>query len=380
MESNAQSSSAVVRLTAASNDLGFKLLPELIEREVNSNILISPSGLAFALFMLYNGAGGNTRQALCEVFAMHGLTDEEINDACLVLRTSLLSQTDDTVIKIANALWVNAGLRFNDFFVQTIKQFHAAEARALNFNDPTAVTAINEWVQEQTGGKIQVLLERDDVSSSTDCILSSAVYFKGLWATPFPKESTREEPFHVLSGQPRNVPMMQRSGRYQYYRSDEFQVIRLPYDGDRLSMYILLPAEHSSPTELSSRMNSQRWEEWLARMKEESLVLSLPRFELTYEAEMSGPLTALGLGILFGTEADFSPMGLGGHYVEKLKHKSRTEVNEEGTEAAAVSAILMGRSLRRPRKVAVNRPFFWAIRDDVSRTLIFVGLVIEPGS
>lgn len=380
MDPNTQSSPASEQLVAAFNDIGFKLLSAIAEKGGERNILISPLSLSFALCMLYNGAGGETRRSVQDVLAARDFALEEINDACRALRSLLLSADDRVLLKCANALWAHEGLRFDEVFVRTVKQSYAAEARSLDFNDPSSLAVINEWASEQTEGKINPLLNSDDISAATECVISSAVYFKGAWAAPFSRDSTREEPFYLQSGQTRDVPMMQRAGRYQFHQSLEFQAVSLPYGGGRLSMYIFLPAEGSSPSELSKRMDNQAWQACLARLEEKHLLLYLPRFRLTYEADLSDPLASLGLSIMFASGADFSLMGLGGHYVEKFKHKTMAEVSEEGTEAAAVSAVMMGRSLPPSRTLKINRPFFWAIRDNLSGALIFTSVVVEPDS
>ena len=373
-------SAASERVVAICNGFGFKLLLEIVKPEVKQNILVSPLDLALALFMICNGAGGDTKQALKDVLETSNLSTEEINQASQSLLESLLSPVDGVVLTIANALWSQEGLRFSAAFAQDVRRFYSAEASSLDLGSPGAIASINKWAQEHTGGKIKKLLASSDLSAGSDCILTSAVYFKGHWTVPFPKSGTHYDLFHLPTGQSRKVPTMQRAGRYNYCQSSEFQAVSLPYGDGRLSMYIFLPAEHSSVTKLSQEMAHQAWEEWLTKFEVKQLNLALPRFKLTYEAEMSEPLGAVGLGIMFRNGADLGPMGLRGHYIEQFKHKAIAEVSEEGTEAAAITAVIMGRSLLPSLSMVVNRPFFWAIRDNTTGTLIFIGLVIDPGS
>ena len=364
------------RIVTASNNIGFKLLSELATERAERNVLISPLSVAFALCMLQNGAGGATRQALEDVLATHDFKLEESNNACLGLRSSLISSNSENLIKLANGLWAHQRLRFREDFARTVKHFYAADVRALDFNNPSSLTIINEWARVQTGGKIYPLLTRDDFSAVTECVMSAAVYFKGAWAQPFSVEDTHTAPFYLPGGRTREVLMMRQTALYQYYQRPEFQALGLPYGEGRLSMYVVLPSENSSPAELLRKIDSQIWEEWLTGMKEKQLALSLPRFKVEYETELDSHLSKVGLSKIFSSEADFTPMGLGNHRVEKFKHKTMVEVNEEGAEAAAVSAVMLGRSL--PTSVQFNRPFFWAIRDNRSRALIFTGLMLEP--
>jgi serpin B len=376
MDSGPHLSPAFDRIVTGSNNIGFKLLSELATERAERNVLISPLSVAFALCMLQNGAGGATRTVLQDVLATRDFAIEEINNACLKLRSSLISSNSENLIKLANGLWAHQSLRFLDDFAQTVKHFYAAEVRSLNFNDPSSLTLINEWARDQTGGKIYPLLTRDDFSAVTECVMSAAVYFKGAWAQPFPAGETHKASFYLPSGRTKDVLMMERIGGYQFRQSPEFQMVGLPYGQGRLSMYVVLPAENSTPAELLRQIDDQRWEKWLTGMKEKQLALFLPRFKVDYEAELDKPLSKIGLSNIFSSEADFSLLGLGNQQVEKFKHKTKVEVNEEGAEVAAVSAVMLGRGL--PANVQINRPFFWAIRDNRSRALIFTGLMLDP--
>lgn len=363
-------------LVAACNDLGLGLLRELLKAGEGRNLLVSPFALSLALAVLYNGAGGDTRRVLRGVLGAHDIGDEEFNAAYLSLRRLLTGGTDVT-LSVASALWVREGLRFDASFVQAVGHYYGAEAAPLDFDSPTARDAVNQWVREQTAGKIGGVIESDDVSPATDLVLASIAYFKGQWANPFDRASTREALFHLLDGRSRSVPMMHQEGSFEFYQTPLFQAVRLPYGDGRLSMDLLLPAPDSSPAELLKSADAQVWGAWDAGMRERRLALHLPRFESGFEIETKRHLAALGLGNLFGVEADFKPMGMEGHFVEKIKQKAVIEVNEEGTEAAAANIVMMGRSLPPSLTIAFNRPFFWAIRDSISGALMFAGQVME---
>ncbi|HEX7174917.1 MAG TPA: serpin family protein, partial [Pyrinomonadaceae bacterium] len=226
---------AAQRLVAACNDLGLGLLRELLKAGEGRNLLVSPFALSLALAVLYNGAGGDTRRVLRGVLGAHDIGDEEFNAAFMSLRR-LLTGGADVTLSLASALWVREGLRFEAPFVQAVGHYYGAEAAALDFDSPTALDAVNQWVREQTAGKIGGVIKSDDISPATDLVLASIAYFKGQWANPFDRASTREAPFHLADGRSRSVPMMHREGSFKFYQTPLFQAVRLPYGDGRLSM------------------------------------------------------------------------------------------------------------------------------------------------
>lgn len=366
------------RLVAACNDLGFELLRELLKTRGDQNLMVSPFGLSLALAVLCNGAGGNTRQILRNVLGARDLDDEGFNAAYLSLRRRLKDRTADSLLSLASALWVQQGLGFDAAFGKAVRQYYEAEVASLDFGSPAAVDTVNGWAQQQSGGKINSIINSDDISSATDLVLATIAYFKGSWANPFNRALTRGAPFHLTNGQSKSVLMMTQEGSFKFYETPMFQAVRLPYGDGRLSMYLFLPAQLSSPAALLKSAVHEVFSGWAASMKQKRMSLYLPRFELRFEAEIKSYLTAMGLGVIFGGQADFSPMGLGGQYVEKFKLKTMIEVNEEGTEAAAANTAIAGRSLAPSLNIVFDRPFFWAIADDVSQIQIFAGAVMKP--
>lgn len=365
-------------LVSACNDLGFRLLRELLKAGGDQNLIVSPFGLSLALAVLCNGAGGNTRQTLRDVLGARDLDDTDFNAGYLSLRRILKDHTADFLLNVASALWIQEGLNFDASFVNTVRQYYEAEMASLDFGNPTTINTINQWAQQQSAGKINSIVESDDISSATDLILATIAYFKGSWVNPFDRALTREAPFHLANGQSKTVPMMRQEGSFKFYETPHFQAVRLPYGDERLSMYLFLPTQVSSPAALLKSTDNEVFKGWATSMDKKRLSLYLPRFELHFEAEIKRYLTAMGLGVLFGVQADFSPMGLGGQFVEKLKLKAMIEVNEEGTEAAAANTAIVGRSLAPSRSIVFDRPFLWAIGDDVSQLHIFAGQVMKP--
>lgn len=356
---------------ASINRLGYQLLERLVAEQPGSNLLLSPCSVALSLALAYNGAAGQTREALAQALGVEGIPLEEVNQSFGGLHTALEQQEPQLELVIANGVWAASELPLSADFRQRIQAFYAAEAQTLDSGDPGAADRINRWVSSKTNGRIDTLLGREDLASSVGCVLTNAVYFKGLWSVPFDPDATCEMPFALPDGRLKGVPMMHRAGQFPYFEMEELQAIELTYGGGSASMYILLPNKEGS-------LDMARWEGWLPQFQTSEVNLTFPRFSLTYEQDMKQPLSDLGLERVFQPVADFRAMGLAGYSITGVKHKAHIDVTEEGTKAAAGSAVILGRSLRTPISMVVNRPFFCAIRDTDSGVLLFLGRIAEP--
>jgi serine protease inhibitor len=369
---------AVARVAAACNGLSFSLVRLLGEASPHQNVFISSTSLALALLMLHSGAGGDTRR---EIAAPLGVKDLDKKGATrLGASLSRLLQVSDPLTRLAaaNGVWVNRDVCLSSRFVQAVAKVYAGTAGSVDFSDPRTVEAINQWASLSTAGQIESVVTADDLATSTDCVLASAVSFKGAWRIPFDPELTTRQTFTLPNGAGKVVPFMSRTGQCLYWADEAIQAVSLPYAGDRLSMEVFLPAAGGTPAELVAMLDPARWDNILAGFELSELRVELPRFRLTYAADMRIPLSALGIRLAFGPGADFSPMGLGGHFIGMFKHATQIDVSEEGTEAAATTAAVLIRSARRPASLRVDRPFFCAIRDHSTGCLLFAGIVAEP--
>jgi serine protease inhibitor len=353
------------------NQLGFQLLEKLQEDQAVRNLILSPCSLAFCLAIAYNGAAGQTRDALAKVLGVVGISEEDMNRRLRALRTAIEQPGPQLELVLASAVWGVKPLVFPPDFLQRIQEFYAAEARILDSTGPAAAETINRWVSSKTNGKIAMLVNSDDLSSEIRCILTNAIYFKGPWSAPFDPQATRDRPFALPDGRTREVAMMYRSGRYPYLETKAFQAIDLAYTGGSLSMYVFLPREGAS-------LDMSDWGEWLPQFRIAHVELALPRLSVTCALDVAGSLGELGLNVLFQPGADFTRMGLAGHFISGIKHKAHIEVSEAGTEASASSAVLMGRSLTPVTSMTVDRPFFLAIHDRRRSLLLFLGRIVEP--
>ena len=371
------------RLTAANQAFGFKLFSQLVGQDASRNLLISPTSISMALSMLYNGAAGNTQQAMTKTLELQGLSLSELNQANAALLTAL-EQADPAVkLSIANSLWGRDGIAFNPDFLQQTQMFYQAEIASLDFNSPDAVGRINGWVSQNTNGKIPQII--DQIDPAQILFLINAVYFKGNWTTQFDPAKTTEQPFHRFDGSQKLHPLMAQRGQYLYTETEQFQAISLPYGNRRLSMDIVLPKAGSSLNEVYRNLDAATWETWRGQFRRREGEIRLPKFTFEYDTNLIPALEALGMGDAFGERADFSNLSQsksqGKLQVDQVKHKSFIEVNETGTEAAAVTSIgVRATSINPvpPFQMTVDRPFFCAIRDSETGTLLFIGSVVDP--
>lgn len=373
-----QTTHDISRLVTAYNQFGFKLLGALCEKDPERNVFISSAGMAFSLALIQNGARGNTRKAITRVLELPKASQRYLNENSQKLFEDLLS-LDQGQLAIANALWIRKGLSFETSFLQIARNFFKAEAGTVDFSSTAAAETINTWVHRETKGRIATLIDQADLDEQTDFVLTNAVYFKGLWKVPFSRGETHHGIFHLPQNKKKSVSMMRQSSEQGYFEQDTFQAVRLRYSDDRISSYIFMPADNVSLGDLVKGFRVESWERWIQEFALNRVEITVPRFKMTYEGELREALAHLGMGIVLNSGADFSPMGLPGRYIGRVKHKSVAEFDEEGTEAAATSAIMMTRSLFAPPRMIVDRPFFWAIQDDHTGLILFLGAVFDPG-
>ncbi|MEG4484096.1 serpin family protein [Microcoleus sp. D2_18a_B4] len=364
------------RLVEANTKFGFNLFNTLSKQQPNQNIFISPTSVALALSMTYNGVSGETKQEMTKVLELTGMTPQEINAANQGLQNSW-QKVDPTVqVLIANSLWAQQGFSLKPEFLQINQEYYQANVTELDFINPQAPSIINNWVSQKTQGKIDQIVE--EISPAQVLFLINAIYFKGNWQTPFDKSQTANKTFSLSDGSSKQHPMMSQTGIYGYYETDKFEAVSLPYGKEgSLSMYIFLPRLNSNLETFLQQLTAENWNKWMQEFREINCIIEIPRFTREYKVELKSTLIALGMaGIFEMSKADFSPMTDDNVAVASVKHKTFVEVNEEGTEAAAVTSIELFRSL--PFLMNVNRPFFCAIRDNTTGTILFMGTIVDP--
>lgn len=373
------------RFIAANSKFAFKLYEQAVKHRGQKNLLISPTSVMLALAMTYNGAEGETRRAMADALSLQGISLEDVNRAAADL-TAALSSTDPKVqLQIANSLWAKKAFTLKPAFVQRSKQYYAAEVTSLDFADPTAPETINSWVSRNTDGRIKEAVER--IESEVILFLINVIYFKGQWQYTFEKEKTKDDVFRLAGGRQKKLPMMFQSGKFLYQKGKDFQAVVLPYGTGQVNMFIFLPDENTPLEQFERNVTQENWEAWLRGFRLAPGELTLPRFKIEYAAKLNQMLKALGMAEAFDpTRADFSGLVESPQnnrvYISEVKHKAVAEVNEEGTVAAAATVVVVGvTSAQLPQEnfvMKVDRPFFFAIRDNATGNVLFMGSVVDP--
>jgi serpin B len=341
---------------------------------------ISPLSISAALTMAYNGAADSTKAAMKRTLGFQLQTDQDINQSFQSL-FSLLGGVDRKVtFTTANSLWHGQQYQLAAPFVQKNQTYFGATVQGLNFASPTAKDIINQWVSTNTRDKIPTII---DYTSPDDVLyLINALYFKGSWTYRFDPQLTRQEPFYLDNGTTRNIDFMTlKTGRYRKYQDAQQQVIDLPYGNRQFSMTFVVPQGAATLASVASRLNSTQLATWLAAADTSGLELHLPKFRLNYEKTLNETLSQLGMGIAFSDNADFSQMlagNSGGLQISKVQHKTYLDVNEDGTEAAAVTSVGMVNTSALPPTVRLNRPFIFLIREKSSNAILFIGQLTNP--
>ena len=367
-------------LVSRDNAFGFSLFDTLRGNKADSNVFISPVSLSLALQIVYNGANGDTQGAMAKALQVSGLSVADLNNANAALQASLVSPDAQVQLTVANSLWTKDGA-VAPAFTQTNTTYYGSKLG----NVAGAPANVNAWVSQQTQGRIPTILPDGDYSQ-TVAIIANAVYFKGAWTEKFDTANTQSAPFTLADGSTQPCQLMSNTGSYDYYAGSNFQMARLPYGSKRLSMIALLPNPGVDLNTVLSSLNAQTWANWVGQLKPAGVLVQLPRFTSNYSASLISPLTALGMGVAFDPNAaDFSNLAVpavGRVYISAAYHKTFVKVDEEGTEAAAATGIVdsAGGVLGPQLTMRMDHPFFYAIRDDQTGVLLFMGILANPNA
>ncbi|HLO59179.1 MAG TPA: serpin family protein [Bacteroidales bacterium] len=373
-------SKSTTDIIEADNAFGLDLFTKVLKNDAESdNIFVSPTSVALALAMTYNGSAGDTRAAMETALHKQGFTDEEINNGYKSLIDALKSVDPKVILEIANSIWYKEGFTVLPDFININRQFYNAEVDSLDFSDPSSAGTINGWVNVQTHGKINKII--DGIPGDAVMYLINAIYFKGIWQYEFDKSKTFSGSFTANGGSSVSVDYMTQSGTFQAAQYSGFDMIELPYGRGNFSMVILLPKNDNTVDNLADSITNENWNTWISGLKKRNVDLFLPKFTYSYSRLLNPDLTGMGMGVAFSDGADFSGInGYGGLKISRVIHKSFVEVNEQGTEAAAVTAVEIveasypGANL----EFNVNRPFMFAIRETTTGAVLFMGRVNNP--
>ena len=365
---------------AAINGFGFRLFQEVVDRSTSGNVVVSPLSVSLALGMTYNGAAGETEAAMAETLGATGMAREELNQAYHGL-IDLLTRMDPKVrMEIACSIWYREGFEVEPAFIDVNQTWFDAEVEALDFSAPDAADLINGWVDDQTHGKITEIVD-DPIDADARLFLINAMYFKGTWTVQFDKGDTHDAEFHLADGTSRTVDMMKVVSDLSYHRGPGFQAVDLAYGGALFHMAVILPDPGKDLDELIGEVNDETWADLEGEFQITDVDLHLPRFELDFGTSLKDALGALGMEVAFTPEADFTGINPQEPLViQDVKHKTYVKVNEEGTEAAAVTSVggYVVTSVPMPTPLIVDRPFLFVIHDHHTRTVLFLGKVADP--
>jgi len=367
---------------ASGNSFGFNLFNKINDSEPNKNVFISPFSVSMAFGMVLNGADGPTLDSLKKVLGHEGISMDDINNSYKNISAVLTNLDTKVVFKNANSIWY-----MNDFpvlqeFIDDNINFFNADVSALDFSSPSAVQAINGWVNTKTHTKIPTIIE--EIPAEIVMYLINAIYYKGTWTYQFDPQNTQDASFTCADGSTVSCKLMEQEATFAYYSDAGMQVIDLPYGDRKFSMTVILPSASTSIDQFASALTQDQWNAIAVKLDSAEVVLSLPKFKLEYKKKLNDELKALGMGLAFSDFADFSRISQKyGLKISEVLHKTFVEVNEEGTEAAAVTSIgmeLTGTGGPSKPYMRVDHPFIFAIREHQSGTIIFIGKIVNPVS
>ena len=378
-------SSDITALVEGNSEFAFDMFQALKQEE--GNLFYSPYSISLALAMTYSGARSDTATEMADTLHFT-LPQEQLHPAFNWLDLELAGRGGKGDagfhLNIANAIWGQKDYTFLDGFLDTLGLNYGAGLRILDFinePEPSRIT-INDWVSGQTEGKIKDLIPQGVIDSMTRLVLTNAIYFNAAWLNPFNSDSTSDGEFHLVDGSSVTVPMMAQSESFAYADGDGYQAVEMLYNGSEMSMVILLP-DSGEFESFEDGLDAAVVDQIIASLEFNQVDLAMPKFEYEYECGLSDTLAGMGMPIAFTPDADFSGMTGGRElFIGDVLHKAYVSVDEEGTEAAAATAVIMRLTAMpaEPVQMTVDRPFIFLIRDIETGTILFIGRVMDPSA
>ena len=380
----AETSNDLQIVVKGNSDFGFDLYQNLKEEE--GNLFFSPYSISTALAMTYAGARGQTEKEMAKVLHF-SLEQEQLHSSFSNLQSyqNTIQNKGHIKLSIANSLWAQKNYSFLDTFINLNKKYYGAGLNFVDFENQseTARKIINMWVEEETQQKIKELIKPGMIDPLTRLVLCNAIYFKGDWLNQFDKKRTMDADFYISHDSTIKVPMMRQKSKFKFKDFNEFSAIELPYEGNDLSMVIFLPKKIDGLVEFENNFTNDSVKVWINELLvsyKSEIFVSLPKFKTTCEFELSKMLSKMGMSSAFREGiADFSGMtGKKNLFISKVIHKAFVDVNEEGTEAAAATAVVMKEIISTPIKFQANHPFVFLIRENKTEDILFIGRIIDP--
>lgn len=356
----------------------FDIFKQLDKEDANQNIFISPLSISTALAMTYQGAGTTTKEAMAKALGYMGIDDVKLNESYKNLIRYLKQLDSKLELNISNSLWIREGEHIKEDFISINKDVFDASVFSLDFSKQTAAEQINQWISKATKKKIEKMVD-SPISPDIVMFLINAIYFKGDWTRQFERKNTFSAQFRSGDGNTREVMMMSRTGKVEYGSGDGFKVVRLPYGSGKSAMYCILPEESVPINDFIAGLDAGMWRAIKDSISERNDVqLQLPRFKMEYGIKnLNDSLTALGMGEAFIESADFSGIRPG-IYISRVLHNAVIEVNEEGSEAAGATVVVLKEAAAfEPLTFIADRPFVFIIADDETGSILFMGKLYD---
>lgn len=371
------------KLATAINDFGLSLYRQLAGKP--GNVFVSPTSIQLALGMAFNGARGTTRDGMAKALSYGDMTLDDLNAANAELLALLANPDPKVDLHIANAVWGKQGITYDAGFMQRCKDSFLAEPFTVDFASPDAAAKINDWVKQKTQEKIKDIVTADAIRDAI-MVLTNAIYFKAGWTDAFPDAATKDSPFTTADGRQVAAPMMRRSGSFLYTENDQLQMVWLPYQGQFVGMYVVLPKPGVELKNIVEKLTAAEWMNLVGGMKSRPGQVGLPRFKTEYAASLKPALAALGMEDAFNPDKadlngilppDSTPERV---FISDALHKTYLKVDEQGTEAAAATAVIMGitSAPADPFTMVADRPFLLAIADKPTGVILFLGSISDP--
>ncbi|MEA4976215.1 MAG: serpin family protein [Paludibacter sp.] len=354
------------------NAFAFDLFRQvLINNADEKNIFISPLSVSIALGMAWNGANGETKTEMETALKMSGMTEDEINEYYQIMLSALPEVDPSTKLNIANSIWYREGFPVKDEYLKVNSDYFNAEVRELDFAKPDALSIINGWCAEKTNNLIKNPL--DKISADAMMYLINAIYFKGIWVKKFEKDTYKAN-FFAEGGNTVQVDMMQQKDTFGYREDEMAQYLDLPYGNKAFSMTVILPSEGKTTDEVLETLDTEKWDNIINGFSTHEVQVYLPKFKTTGKYELKEPLIQMGMVKAFSDQADFSNISDIDLLISRIIHSTYCDVNQEGTEAAAVTVVEFElTSMPMNYIFNANRPFIFVIREKSTGVILFMG-------
>lgn len=366
------------QIVASSNSFGLNIFKQVVSNSKDGeNVFISPLSVSMALSMLYNGAATQTKTELKEELGYIGLSDTEVNESNRDLIKALIDADPKVAMEIANSIWYKNAFAVEPAFLAVNKDYLSADVRSAKF-DAATKDLINSWVADKTHQKIKTIV--DQIPTDAVMYLINAIYFKGVWKYQFESKNTKPGYFYLTGGKTKQVDFMSQEGSFDFYQNDLFTAIDLPYGKGNYSMMVMVPKAGKTYKDIVAVLNAQNWSTWTNSLGKMKVKVYLPKFRFSFKKELNDDLTAMGMPTMFTDFADLSGISTANSLkVSKVMHKSFVEVNEEGTEAAAVTSVeIVLTSVPETTVFNADKPFVFIIHEKSTKTFLFMGVVNEP--